>query len=451
MEKLLIVISFFLLFVSARLPVYSQVGSDIDTTTAVRMVTRLISGDSLLLELRLQRLNTNWQRWANGSFIFAFNDTTHTIDSTNFALSLFSRDGLISDTVRDPNFDNYFIKTTVLPGRFSIQFRGPDTFDKALEVPYIQMDTEDSILTYTTLGTFLIWKKDTKPFIDVSSDTINTFRLVWKNPLSYYQASSYKTEVPIPQFNQDDYYKKDDNVELYQPFQSSVTKFFDDNTAKPRTILRYVDATYEGAKKISISWMTRQEAFVKGWVIYRGQAPFGSFDPNKIEYTKEVANFLNPPYDVRLSGLGTRNYGKSYMFTYDSSGIERGYNYCYELRYIDFNNNIVSIPNAKVCVNIPNSVLTFAKAYPNPLERETQVSYFLEDDAIVSVKMYDVAGKLVKIIQENVYTKMGQHVFDLEIPELATQGMYDLLIDAQPVEDKTVERSYSVIKLQVIR
>lgn len=423
----------------------------VDTTTAVRMVTSLISGDSLIMELRLQRLNTNWQRWANGSFIFGFNDTTLVIDSSNFEIKLYSRDGLITERPRDPNFDNYTIKTTVLPGRFSIQMKGPEIYDSALDVPLVDTSTEDTLLTYTTLGTFLIRKKDTQPFIVVTNDTLNSFRLQWKRPTDYYQASSYKTNVAINQFNKDDYYEVDDNVELYQPLQNSLVMFYDDNTPKPRTILRYVDAIYEGAKKISIQWVTRQEAFVRGWVIYRGQAPFGSVDLNKVKIDYEVASLLTTPDDTRLMGLGTKPFGKNYMYSYDSLEIVRGTNYCYELKYIDFNNNIVSIPNAKVCVNIPNSVLTFAKAYPNPMERSTQVSYDLDDDALVTIKMFDLTGKVVKIIDENIYVKKGRHVFDLEIPELATQGMYDLLIEAQPVDDLTVERSFSVIKLQVIR
>ena len=455
MKKNYLKIYFIITLVSSLLFINSQnsklYAQDADTTTAVRMVTSLIAADSLLMELRLQRLNTNWQRWANGSFIFGFSDTTLTIDTSKFEFKLLTRDGLISDSARDPNFDNYTVKTSVLPGRFSIQIKGPEVYDSAIDVPYVKMDSEDTLLTYTILGTFLIRKKDTKPFIVVTNDTTVSFRLLWKRPIDYYQASSYKTNINIEQYNKADYYDLDDNVELYQPFQNAVMMFYDDNTPKPKTILRFVDAIYEGAKKISIHWVTRQEAYVKGWVIYRGRAPYGTFDMHKVLYSTEVASNLTSPTDTRLMGLGTKPFGKAYMYEYDTVDIKRGENYCYELKYIDFNNNIVDIPNARVCVNIPNSVLSFAKAYPNPVERSTQVSYNLEDDAIISIKLYDLTGKLIKTIAENITVKKGRHVFDLEIPELAMQGMYDLLINADPIEDETVERSFTVIKLQVIR
>lgn len=455
MKKNYLKIYFFIALVSSLLFINTKSSTlfaqDADTTTAVRMVTSLIAADSLYMELRLQRLNTNWQRWANGSFIFGFSDTTLTIDTSKFEFKLIARKGLISDSAADPNFDKYTVKTSVLPGRFSIQIKGPEVYDEAIDVPYVKMDSEDTLLTYTILGTFLIRRKDTKPFIVVSNDTTVTFRLLWKRPIDYYQASSYKTNTNIEQYNKADYFDLDDNVELYQPFQNAVMMFYDDNTPKPRTILRFVDAIYEGAKKISIHWVTRQEAYVKGWAIYRGRAPYGTFDMHQVAYSTQVASNLTSPEDTRLMGIGTKPFGKAYMYEYDTVDIKRGENYCYELKYIDFNNNIIDIPNARVCVNIPNSVLSFAKAYPNPVERSTQVSYNLEDDATVSIKLYDVTGKLIKTIAEDLYVKQGRHVFDLEIPELAMQGMYDLLINADPVEDETVERSFTVIKLQVVR
>lgn len=447
MNKLLIILTIVLFNLQFE-GLYSQ---SIDTTTAVRIVTRLDSPSELLFELRLQRLNTNWQRWANGSFLFEFNDSTMTIDSTKYTLELVSKDGLIGNTNKDPNFDNYIINTKVQPGRFCVNMRGPDVYEKALEVPIVNIDSEDSIKTYSILGTFKITRKNNLPFIITNNDTTSTLRLYWKRPIDYYQASSYKTNVDIELFNKADYFKTDDNVELYQPLSNVNILFFDDNTPKPKTVLRFVDATYEGAKKISIQWVTRSEAFVKGWAIYRGSAPFGNFNINNIEFKDLVASFLLNPTDTRLLGLGTATNGKAYFYAYDSTNIERGVNYCYEIRYIDFNDNIIQIPNAKKCINIPNSVLTFAKAYPNPMERQTQVSYNLEDDALVTVKLFDINGKLAKIIQENVYVKKGQHIFDLELPEFSALGLYDLLINADPVDDKTIERSYSVLKLQVVR
>jgi|GEM_PF-653998 len=447
MNKILIILTI-VLFTLQFEGLYSQAA---DTTTAVRIVTRLDAPDELLFELRLQRLNTNWQRWANGSFLFEFNDSTLIIDSAKYSLEFISRDGMIGNTTSDPNFINYTINTKVLPGRFSVNMRGPDVYVSALEVPIIDAQTDDTLTTYSILGTFRIKKKDKKPFILTNNDTTNNFRLFWKRPTGYYQASSFKTDVDVELFNKADYYKADDNVELYQPLSNALTVFYDDDTPKPKTVLRFIDATYEGAKKISVQWVTRSEAFVKGWAIYRGSAPFGKFNIDKVEFNDLVASFLVNPTDTRLLGLGTVPVGKAYFYSYDSTNIERGANYCYEIRYVDFNDNIIEIPNAKVCVNIPNSVLTFAKAYPNPMERQTQVSYNLEDDALVTIKLYDMNGKLAKIIQENVYVKKGQHIFDLELPEFSALGLYDLLINADPVDDKTIERSFSVLKLQVIR
>ncbi len=105
MNKLLIILTI-VLFALQFEGLYSQAA---DTTTAVRIVTRLDAPGELLFELRLQRLNTNWQRWANGSFLFEFNDSTLIIDSAKYSLEFISRDGIIGNTTSDPNFINILL------------------------------------------------------------------------------------------------------------------------------------------------------------------------------------------------------------------------------------------------------------------------------------------------------------------------------------------------------
>ncbi len=71
------------------------------------------------------------------------------------------------------------------------------------------------------------------------------------------------------------------------------------------------------------------------------------------------------------------------------------------------------------------------------------ISFALQDAALVNVKIYDLAGRLKKIVQENVSLQAGVNVFDWdgrdETGDFCASGLYVVAIEAEGrVQTKTV-------------
>ncbi|MDT8393374.1 MAG: T9SS type A sorting domain-containing protein [Bacteroidales bacterium] len=71
------------------------------------------------------------------------------------------------------------------------------------------------------------------------------------------------------------------------------------------------------------------------------------------------------------------------------------------------------------------SLFTLEQNYPNPFRESTVISFKLRKPAKISLKVYDVYGRVVGIVHENEYTVAGKHtrVFNPEDHHLAP-GMY---------------------------
>lgn len=156
----------------------------------------------------------------------------------------------------------------------------------------------------------------------------------------------------------------------------------------------------------------------------------------------------------------------------DPEGLEKGEWGCYHVSYQDWNGNV--IPLGYDCEQVPNSVIAFANAYPNPFETECQVDFELLDDVLnLKLRVVDPIGRVVThavgldgTVLDNVsvpeeakgdskpsrYASRGTHTAKINIPRSdLSQGSYTLIITADPLNDNFVESSSAVVKLQVTR
>jgi len=180
----------------------------------------------------------------------------------------------------------------------------------------------------------------------------------------------------------------------------------------------------------------------------RGLMPFDEIDPEKVVYDTDIADYRRPENALAMTGLGTRDPGKSYRYRFDTVSF-RNFVYCYELLYQDNSNNIISL--AKSCVNIPNAVLTYLQANPNPASKEAQVEYTVEDDVYLTCGVYDVIGRRILSIYEDQFVPIGTHTFSINLPENLASGVYDIVMIAIPINDNSVEKSTGIFKLQVVK
>ncbi|MBS1552773.1 MAG: T9SS type A sorting domain-containing protein [Bacteroidetes bacterium] len=102
-----------------------------------------------------------------------------------------------------------------------------------------------------------------------------------------------------------------------------------------------------------------------------------------------------------VAGNGTTTTGHSYSFT--ERNLASG-NYSYRLKQIDFNGNFeyFNLSN-EVIIGVPTN-FELSQNYPNPFNPSTKISFGLPNDGKVSLKIYDMTGKEVMTLVNEVKT-----------------------------------------------
>jgi hypothetical protein len=126
------------------------------------------------------------------------------------------------------------------------------------------------------------------------------------------------------------------------------------------------------SNNVVLNWITTSEKNNKGFEIYRKNV---STDWQKIGYIK---------------GNGNSNSQTNYVF-YDNNLASNTYSY--RLKQLDYNGNYEYFAlNSLVMIGVP-SKFDLRQNYPNPFNPSTTIQYSIPNDAFVSIKVYDVAGK----------------------------------------------------------
>lgn len=433
-KKLYIILSVIFFWSTANL-----ISQAFDSTAQITISSKLVSPDTLILEFTAVRLTDSFlTNWANSTFMVKFDDS---VDYSNIGVvECPDQSGIPYKNPANNSFGAYKTQIDVVNDRIAFGYLGPYTNDSTVFIPLIGS-------TSVTLGRYFVYTKDGSSFPRGSTPEEDGVRFLWVSPVEYYQAFAFKTDLPIDSLTVAGWFLENDNVPAVGDNFNSV-KFKNDVSPRPRMILEYFKARYASNLKVVCEWKTRSEAFNKGFILKRGLMPFDEIDPEKVNYDVNVADYREPQNALAMTGLGTRDPGKSYRYRFDTVSF-RNYVYCYELLYQDFNDNIISL--AKSCVNIPNAVLTYLQANPNPASKTAQVEYTVEDDVYLTCGVYDAIGRKIISIFDDEFVEIGTHTFSINLPEHLASGVYDIIMIAIPINDTSVEKSTGVFKLQVIK
>jgi len=159
---------------------------------------------------------------------------------------------------------------------------------------------------------------------------------------------------------------------------------------------------------VSLNWATTTETNNQGFDIERKSV-------NGAEWTK-IGN---------VNGNGTTTEARSYSF---SDRANTG-NFNYRLKQIDFNGNFAyyNLGN-EVVVGVP-SQYAISQNYPNPFNPSTKIDYDIPFDGKVSVLLYDLSGRQVGSLVNDVKTA-GYYTVNFNASNLAS-GMYFYRINAE--------------------
>jgi len=107
-----------------------------------------------------------------------------------------------------------------------------------------------------------------------------------------------------------------------------------------------------------------------------------------------------------VSGAGNSSSLKNY--SYEDRNILTG-KYNYRLKQIDFNGNFVYYNlNSEINVGIPEK-FDLSQNYPNPFNPETKINFELPKDSKVSLKVFDITGRLIASILDGENFNAGYH------------------------------------------
>jgi len=125
-----------------------------------------------------------------------------------------------------------------------------------------------------------------------------------------------------------------------------------------------------------------------------------------------------------VTGNGTTNDTKNYSFT---ERVNTG-SYSYRLKQVDFNGNFEYFNlSSEITVGVPDAY-KLSQNYPNPFNPSTKIDYDLPYDGKVSILLYDISGREVANLVNEVKTA-GYYTATFNGANLAS-GMYFYRINA---------------------
>lgn len=126
-----------------------------------------------------------------------------------------------------------------------------------------------------------------------------------------------------------------------------------------------------------------------------------------------------------VTGHGNSTVSHNYTFTDKNLNIGR---YNYRLRQIDYNGSFeYHMLNNEVIIGVP-STYAISQNYPNPFNPSTNINYDLPFDGKVSIKVFDISGKEVASLVNDVKTA-GYYTLNFNASNLSN-GVYFYKITA---------------------
>jgi len=147
------------------------------------------------------------------------------------------------------------------------------------------------------------------------------------------------------------------------------------------------------AQGVQLTWQTATERNNAGFEVRRKTAG------------EDFVTIASYRFDPSLRGKGTTSSTTTYSFV--DATVEAGKTYTYRLRSVDYDGTIhdyAQTVSVEVREPVQARVYEYAleQNYPNPFNPTTTIRYSLKETGKVSVRVYDVMGREVKVLVDGV-------------------------------------------------
>lgn len=407
----------------------------------------LISYDTMTFEIRLKKVSKEWAAFGNGTFLIQFVDTNYKLNSSTIGFNRLNSNLPLGALTGELPTEKYYISDSIFNGHLGIYVLGPVDYQNCVLVN----DIDSNIL----VGKYLLYT--------INHDYI-PIAIKFKEPFTLYQACAYK--LPKDTLINKGFYYENDNIEMLNLDQSTYVEFTPGYAKLPAMVIDSFVANYDGQKKVDFTWRSFNEYNVEGYLIARAKWGIDR-DSSQLEYNDTVASFQNLSLAEFANLKGKGAISKKARYSYASDTVaNRGDLYCYKLFSKDFQGN--STYRGSYCLPIPNALIVWAGAVPNPFQLQSTLSFEVLDDVRMKIEAYDVNGKLIKPIYDDeksgTITRKGIHGInmsqgaknektntyegiDFSVTKEIAQTYFQIVLTAYPINDNSIQASRAIVNL----
>jgi photosystem II stability/assembly factor-like uncharacterized protein len=181
-------------------------------------------------------------------------------------------------------------------------------------------------------------------------------------------------------------------------------------------ILKYVDTTYVPVEIISFSAEVNEENILLFWNTATETNNKG------FEVEKQVHSLQSAIGKWETIGFveGTGTTTITHSYSYSDNSVSPG-KYSYRLKQIDFDGSNNYSKEVEIDVNAPME-FALAQNYPNPFNPTTNISFTIQEETNVNLKLYDITGGEIRVLV-NEKKRPGYYTIKLKGGELSS-GVY---------------------------
>ncbi len=392
----------------------------------------------------------SWQYWANGTLYLTLRNIPRSLlQNARCELDSTALPRLPLPHIAGSERRAYEIKAQVqaAESRIAIAILGADSVQYSFVVPQ-GMER--------LLGRFRLQFSD-------SLRSPEQLRIEWTEPRERFQANAFKCATTLRAQGRIGNFElaTHDNAEMITAYRTETPSI----EPAPQLAVSTFAAEYVGDKRGRIFWRTSSERSGRrtnaGFIVLRSIISADSLIRFALDSASLLRLFNTRRFDTLAHFrsnpmLRLRGSRQGALYELPDSAPSRGNIYFYRLRSFDASASAARVLEASFLkdsafMRVPNAVLKFAHAEPNPFAQNSTIRYELEDRARVSAEVIDATGRIITQLAENLEQARGVHTLALDASNIAVQGVLFLALRAIPVGDTAVERSETLLKLQRIR